>query len=94
MTSAMADELSKIGYEPSKVYRFSNALETASILKKMLANKEIEENPPLIVFKGSQNTIFLEEAVKELLKDSADAKQLTRQSKWWLRTKKKCFFCL
>ncbi len=93
MTSVMADELNKIWYEPSKMYRFSNCLETASILKKMLANKEFEDNAPLLVFKGSQNTIFLEETVKELLENKDDAKFLTRQSKWWLRKKKRCFLC-
>ncbi|AHB40995.1 UDP-N-acetylmuramoyl-tripeptide-D-alanyl-D-alanine ligase [candidate division SR1 bacterium RAAC1_SR1_1] len=93
MTSVMADELNKIGYEPSKMYRFSNCLETSSILKKMLANKEFEDNAPLLVLKGSQNTIFLEETVKELLKNKDDARFLTRQSKWWLRKKKRCFLC-
>lgn len=75
------------------MYRFSNCLETASILRKMLANKEFENNAPLLVFKGSQNTIFLEETVKELLENKDDAKFLTRQSKWWLRKKKRCFLC-
>lgn len=51
MTSVMVDELGKIGYESCKIYRFSNCLEVSSILKKMLANKEIQQNPPLIVFK-------------------------------------------
>lgn len=72
------------------MYRFSNCLETSSILKKMLANKEFENTPPLLVFKGSQNTIFLEETVKKLLENKDDAKYLTRQSKWWLKKKGKC----
>lgn len=93
MTSVMADELGKIGYDTSNMYRFSNALETASILKKMIGSKDFEDTPPLIVFKWSQNTIFLEEAVKELLQHDHHKKHLTRQSKWWLRKKKKCFFC-
>jgi len=91
MTSIMADELNKIWYESNKVYRFSDSMETSSILKKMLANKEFEENSPILVFKWSQNTIFLEEAVKELLENKNDAKHLTRQSKWWLKKKKKWF---
>lgn len=94
MTSVMADELNKIWYEAKKIYRFSNCLETSSILKKMIANKEFEKNAPLLVFKWSQNTIFLEETVKELLADKEDAKQLTRQSKWWLNKKEKCFLRL
>ena len=30
----------------------------------MICDKNFNDNPPLIIFKGSQNTIFLEEAVK------------------------------
>lgn len=93
MTSVMADELGKIGYDITKIYRFSNAMETASILKKMISNKDLEFTPPLIVFKGSQNTIFLEETVKALLQHDHHKHHLTRQSKWWLRKKKKCFLC-
>ncbi len=88
MTSATADELKKTWYDQSKIYRFSDNMEIVSIIKKMLANKEFEENAPLILFKGSQNTIFLEEALKELLANPEDAKNLTRQSKQWLKKKK------
>jgi UDP-N-acetylmuramyl pentapeptide synthase len=93
MTSTMVDELGKIWYEWCKIYRFSNCLEVASIIKKMLSNKEISNNPPILVLKWSQNTIFLEETVKELLEDKNDIKNLTRQSSWWLRKKKRCFLC-
>ena len=41
----------------------------------------------LILFKGSQNTIFLEEAVKQVLANKADVKYLTRQSDWWMQKK-------
>ena len=91
MTSVMADELHKIGYDSSKIQRFLYAPELASILKKMLASKDLEFTPPLLVFKGSQNTIFLEEAVKELLVHEEDKKHLTRQSDWWMKKKKTYF---
>ncbi|PID34784.1 MAG: hypothetical protein CR971_01475 [candidate division SR1 bacterium] len=42
----------------------------------------------IILCKGSQNTIFLEEAVKILLKNKADSKHLVRQSEFWLSKKK------
>jgi hypothetical protein len=41
----------------------------------------------IVLLKGSQNTIFLEEAVKMLLKDPSEAQFLTRQSKRWLEKK-------
>ena len=41
----------------------------------------------IILFKGSQNTIFLEEVVKQVLANKADVKYLTRQSDWWMQKK-------
>ena len=41
----------------------------------------------IILFKGSQNTIFLEEAVKQVLANKEDSKHLTRQSYWWMEKK-------
>lgn len=40
-----------------------------------------------ILFKGSQNGVFLEEAIKPLLADPTDTSKLVRQSKSWLRKK-------
>jgi len=44
-----------------------------------------------ILVKGSQNTIFTEEAVKELLKNPDDALKLVRQDNMWMG-KKETFF--
>ncbi|HEX8923962.1 MAG TPA: Mur ligase family protein [Patescibacteria group bacterium] len=41
-----------------------------------------------ILVKGSQNTIFLEELIKNILLDPRDASRLCRQSPYWLKTKK------
>ena len=41
----------------------------------------------LILFKGSQNTIFLEEAVKQVLANKEDENHLTRQSDRWMEKK-------
>ena len=47
-----------------------------------------------IFVKGSQNTIFLEEAIKPLLKNPSDVKYLVRQSPDWLKRKKRFFTTL
>ncbi len=43
-----------------------------------------------ILFKGSQNGVFLEEAVKLLLEDN-DTQRLVRQSNYWIKRKRKQF---
>lgn len=45
----------------------------------------------LILAKGSQNGVFAEEAIKVLLANKSDSKKLVRQSKSWLRVKRKQF---
>ena len=52
---------------------------------------KMSEDRKLIIWKGSQNTIFLEEAIKILLANDDDAQNLVRQSDWWLKKKKKFF---
>ncbi|MDQ3123072.1 MAG: Mur ligase family protein [bacterium] len=48
--------------------------------------------PQAIIFaKGSQNKVFAEEAVKQLLADPEDASKLVRQSPNWLSKKSKAF---
>ena len=44
-----------------------------------------------ILFKGSQNGVFTEEAIKPLLADPADTAKLVRQSQYWLDLKAKQF---
>ena len=57
----------------------------------MLANDLVEEND-LITIKGSQNTIFLEQVVYELMADQKTASsRLCRQSKYWIEIKSKFF---
>jgi len=45
----------------------------------------LQKSPFIILFKGSQNTIFLEEALKLVLADKKDISKLPRQSEWWIR---------
>lgn len=42
----------------------------------------------IVLFKWSQNTIFTEEALKEVLADKRNAKRLVRQDAYWLENKK------
>lgn len=86
MKKYLADELEKIGFESEDLQVFENADAVGDWVNEFL--KESDEKW-IILFKGSQNTIFLEEAVKKVLKNADDAQYLTRQSDWWLERKGK-----
>lgn len=79
------DELQKIGTDQQKykVFSDSKALGTS-----VLEDLQKTEKNVLILFKGSQNTIFLEDAVKLLLADASQAAQLCRQGSWWENKKR------
>lgn len=49
--------------------------------------KHVKQNG-LVLCKGSQNGVFAEEVVKQLLANPRDAKKLVRQSPAWMRRKK------
>ena len=68
-----------------KVEWYKNAVQLGLHLKE-----ELTENS-IILFKGSQNEIFLEEAVKFLLLNSNDTKYLARQDEYWTRLKQDYF---
>ncbi len=53
--------------------------------------KEVITGGEAILFKGSQNTIFLEEAIKKVLKDPAHQVKLVRQSPAWRKRKSRYF---
>lgn len=58
------------------------------------AGKYVKENMPekaLLLAKGSQNTIFLEEALKMLLAEPKDISLLCRQEPYWQQTKENYF---
>lgn len=48
-------------------------------------------NGAVVLAKGSQNGVFAEEAVKELLHSTEDEEQLVRQSEYWLKVKEEQF---
>lgn len=71
------DELQKIGYDMNNVHYFTHYNDLGKAVKHLIENNR--DHKYLLLFKGSQNTIFLEEAVKHILKYSDDYKHLTRQ---------------
>lgn len=69
-------------YFGNKTQKFNNWWQASDYLKDEIKGGET------ILVKGSQNTIFLEELVKSILKNPSDSKKLCRQSPFWLKTKK------
>ena len=68
-----------------KVISFHSAPEAGEFLK----SSDIKD--ATILFKGSQGGIYLEEAIKPLLKNPADSQKLVRQSSNWQRIKAKFY---
>ena len=86
MNDYLADELEKIWATKNLT-----VCKTLKELNKIVENKLKErkdKNPVILVFKWSQNTIFLEEAVKHFLKNKQDEELLTRQSEFWMKKKR------
>ena len=67
------------------VMEFTSPYDAGEWAKKQLASGVV------ILAKGSQNGVFVEEALKSLLADPADEAKLVRQSKVWLRQKARQF---
>ncbi len=68
-----------------KVEWYKNAIQAGLHIKE-----EMPENA-LILVKGSQNTLYLEEAIKFLLENQNDTKSLTRQEDYWMKIKQDFF---
>lgn len=78
-----ADQVITIGKNFNSNHNFQFWWQAADYLKKNLPQKST------VLIKGSQNTIFLEELVKELLQHQSDSVKLCRQSPYWLNLKSK-----
>lgn len=81
-----SDQIISVGKETTKYFgnksiKFINYRQASDYLIKNL--------PPraTILVKGSQNTIFLEELVKNILANQSDSVKLCRQSPYWLKIK-------
>lgn len=68
-----------------KVEVYKNAVQAGLHMKE-----ELPDNA-LVLVKGSQNTLYLEEAIKFLLENPLDVKNLTRQEDYWIKTKQDFF---
>lgn len=68
-----------------QVVWYKNAVQAGLHLKDELPKQSI------VLIKGSQNTLYLEEAIKFLLENSSDSKFLTRQEPYWQKVKQKFF---
>jgi UDP-N-acetylmuramoyl-tripeptide--D-alanyl-D-alanine ligase len=49
------------------------------------------KNGAVVLAEGSQNGVFAEEAIKQMLKNPEDSKRLVRQSPYWMKIKAKQF---
>ncbi len=78
----LADEAEKNG---CLVRKASSPYEAGEIIKKQI------QPGALILIKGSQNRVFAEEAIKDILKNPKDADQLVRQSEYWMKIKESQF---
>jgi UDP-N-acetylmuramoyl-tripeptide--D-alanyl-D-alanine ligase len=81
-----ADLIISVGPQTQKYFgnkskKFNNWWTAAEFIKDQIQGGET------ILIKGSQNTIFLEELVKSILKNPSDSSKLCRQSKYWIKTK-------
>lgn len=85
--TSIADIIISVGSETQKYFgaksqKFTYWWQASEFIKNNLTNKST------ILIKGSQNTIFLEELVKTLLKNKSDRQKICRQSPYWLQLKK------
>lgn len=85
MNKYLYDELIKFWFNENNMKWFTKSHELGDHLKDFL----IKSNDKFIIlFKWSQNTIFMEQAIKPILKNPNDKVLLPRQQDWWLKKKK------
>ncbi|MFH0749790.1 MAG: cyanophycin synthetase [Candidatus Gottesmanbacteria bacterium] len=85
MRKYFVPELLRVGFDEKHI----NTFETADGVGIFIASSVRSDD--IILVKGSQNTIFLETAVKELLKNKTDEHLLCRQSSYWESVRKEFF---
>ena len=84
------DELTKLGYNQDNIIHSRSSREIWQMLYQHIQTREKRS---LILFKWSQNTIFIEESIKPLLKQWAESKELLcRQDASWIKSKEKFFW--
>ncbi len=68
------------------VEKFSNPYDAGKYVEGII------KNDTAILIKGSQNKVYLEEAIKQFLANPEDIDKLVRQSEHWLKIKQNNFF--
>jgi UDP-N-acetylmuramoyl-tripeptide--D-alanyl-D-alanine ligase len=84
MKQFLIPELHTLWYAHSRINWFDNSLQLWTAVEKYLSE---QQNLALVLCKWSQNTIFLEETVKQLLRYPTDVNKLCRQWDWWMNKK-------
>ena len=85
MREFVVPELLRVGFDKNKIDVFETAEGVGTFIVSSLRTGDV------ILIKGSQNTIFLESVVKELLQKKTDANFLCRQSAYWDSVRKEFF---
>mgnify|MGYP001582557677 CR=1 FL=1 len=67
-------------------YQFANSYQAGKFLQNFLKKGDV------VLFKGSQNTIFLETAVEMCLVNKSDASKLCRRGKFWEKQRRRYRF--
>lgn len=85
-----ADTIISVGPETSKYFgpKAQKFTYWWQAVEYLTTNPKITTDATILI-KGSQNTIYLEELVKELLENKSDSSLLCRQSPYWLDLKAK-----
>lgn len=84
MKQYLVPELLRLEFDKDKIHLFKNSIQAGDFLKEKLI-----KGGEAILFKGSQNTIFLEQAVEKVLANPDDNKQLCRRGKYWDEERKR-----
>ncbi len=78
-------------YVASKISFAKNFLSSREAWEQIRNDLENSGEKYIILFKWSQNTIFVEEALKCVLENKDDVKNLVRQDEEWMRRKERFF---
>ena len=95
----VADEVYLVGeltkrYVLPALQRLNPSLPVQHFVHSRLAGQELKKSLPqqaIVLGKGSQNTIYIEEALKEILLRSSDKHRMCRQEDYWLARKERWF---
>ncbi|MFH0804265.1 MAG: Mur ligase family protein [Candidatus Zambryskibacteria bacterium] len=70
-----------------EVYEAKNSVDAGNFVAGKILPAQAGKEGAVVLAKGSQNGVFVEEALKPLLKDQSDISKLVRQDKYWMNKK-------